>query len=379
MRYRLLLGLLSTMLLGGCASWFQTSSRPAPTELAAIQAVQPVKVQWTDSVMADAVGSFRPVYDRGEILIANPEGRIRILNADTGKERARLELKRNLSAGPAVAGDILLVGTESGTLLAVDRTTGKKLWEQPLTSVILEAPVASDQVVVVRTNDDRLSGFSLADGKPLWSQSHFMPELTVLDTGSLTRIGQDVVLAGLSGGKLKVVAQSTGNVLWEASVATPKGATDLERITDVISRPVFTGQQVCAVAYQGRLACFDSRSGNLAWARDVSSADQLAVDDANIYVTNQDDEVLAFDRATGRNIWKLSALKYRGLSGPALLGRFVLVVDAEGYAHLLSNESGSIVGRIDIGTKGQPGQPVSLGNSALVKGPDGRLVMLTLG
>lgn len=379
MRQRLLLVLLSTSMLGGCASWFQSSSRPDPTPLSAIQTIQPLRVQWSVSLASDPPGSFRPTYDRGEILVADSDGEIRILNADTGRETARLTLKRALTAGVGVAGNTLLVGTADGYLLAVDRASGKTLWQQRLTSVMLEAPAVGTDVATVRTNDDRLSGYQVSDGKQLWTLAHFMPELTVLNTGSLNAVGSDAVLAGLAGGKLQVLAQQNGNILWEGNVASPKGATELERVTDVVSRPQFAGQQVCAVAYQGRVACFDSRSGNLQWAREVSSSHGVALDEQNVYVTDEQDSVLAFDRQTGRNIWKQDALKFRGLSGPAMLGRFVLVVDAEGYAHLLSNESGSIVGRVGIGTDGQTAQPVSLGNSVVVKGPNGRLVMLSLG
>ncbi|MBV8046253.1 MAG: outer membrane protein assembly factor BamB [Paludibacterium sp.] len=379
MRQRLLLVLLSTSMLGGCASWFQSSSRPAPTELTAIHAIQPLKVQWSESLSSDVPGSFLPVYDRGDVLVADADGGIRTFNADSGHQTARLDLKRALSAGVGVAGNTLLVGTADGNLLAVDRASGKTLWQQRLTSVTLEAPAVGGDVVVVRTNDDRVSGFQLADGKLLWSQTHFQPELTVRNVGSLNMVGADAVLAGLAGGKLQVLSPQNGNVLWEGVVATPKGATELERVSDVVSRPQYANQQVCAVAYQGRVACFDARSGNLIWAREVSSSHGIALDEQNVYVTDEDDSVLAFDRQTGRNVWKQDALKYRGLSGPAMLGRFVLVVDAQGYAHLLSNESGSIVGRVGVGTDGQTAQPVSLGTSALVKGPNGRLVMLSLG
>ncbi|TDR77772.1 outer membrane protein assembly factor BamB [Paludibacterium purpuratum] len=379
MRQRLLLVLLSTSMLGGCASWFQASSRPAPTELSAIQSIQSLKVQWSASLRSDTPGSFLPVYDRGEVLVADSEGGIRTFNADTGRETARLDLKRTLSAGVGVAGNILLVGTDDGYLLAVDRASGKTLWQQRLTSVMLEAPAVGGQVAIVRTNDDRLTGFQIADGKQLWSQAHFQPELTVRNVGSLSAVGSDAVLAGLAGGKLQVLAQQTGNVLWEGVVASPKGATELERVSDVVSHPQYANQQVCAVAYQGRVACFDARSGNLMWAREVSSSRAIALDERNVYVTDENDSVLAYDRQTGRNVWKQDALKYRGVSGPAMLGRFVLVVDAQGYAHLLSNESGSIVGRVGIGTDGQTAQPVSLGTSALVKGSNGRLAMLSLG
>ncbi|RBH33836.1 outer membrane protein assembly factor BamB, partial [Pseudomonas sp. MWU13-2860] len=118
--------------------------------------------------------------------------------------------------------------------------------------------------------------------------------------------------------------------------------------------------------------------GNLLWAREISSSRGLAVDGRNVYVTAEDGSVWAFDRGTGRNLWKTDDLKYRDVTGPALLGHFVLVGDGEGYAHLLSNESGSIVGRVKVGS-GLANQPVSLGSSALMQGKDGRLALLTLG
>jgi outer membrane protein assembly factor BamB len=379
MRHRLLLVLLSSVMLGGCASWFETSSRPLPTPLTAIQTVQALKIQWSERADAAAPGSFLPVYDRGDVLVANPDGRILVLNADTGRESGRINLGRRLSSGVAVSGNVLLAGTEDGYLLAADRTSGKKLWEQRLSSVTLEAPAAGPQVVTVRTNDDRLAGFQISDGKQLWTQSHFMPDLIVRNTGSMTAVGGDAVLVGLAGGKMQVISPTTGNVLWEGVVSTPKGATELERVTDVVSRPQLQGQQVCAVAYQGRLACFDAHGGNLMWAHEVSSSKPVVMDDRYVYVSDEDDSVQAFDRATGRSIWKQDALKYRTLSGPVLLGRFILVADAEGVAHLLSNEDGSVVGRIETGIEGQPAQPLMLGSSALIRGPNGRLVMLTLG
>ena len=205
-----------------------------------------------------------------------------------------------------------------------------------------------------------------------------LPQLTVRNNGSMQAVGKEAVMVGQAGGRLDIINPQTGNPLWQGAVANPRGATELERMTDVTSRPVFDGGQVCAVAYQGRVACFEARSGNLLWAREISSSRGLAVDGRNVYVTAEDGSVWAFDRGTGRNLWKTDDLKYRDVTGPALLGRFVLVGDGEGYAHLLSNESGSIVGRVKVGS-GLANQPVSLGSSALMQGKDGRLALLTLG
>jgi len=43
------------------------------------------------------------------------------------------------------------------------------------------------------------------------------------------------LFTGTAGGKLLAIDVPTGNVAWEGNVATPKGATELERIADITS------------------------------------------------------------------------------------------------------------------------------------------------
>ncbi|OWY37766.1 outer membrane protein assembly factor BamB [Xenophilus sp. AP218F] len=377
-RQLLLTAVLSSLLLAGCASWFEGSNPYPPTPLAAIKPLQALDVKWSLQQAAPAAG-FLPVYANGNVVSADAKGRLRSVDALSGRVGADVDLKRELSAGVAVSGETVLVGSKDAKLLAVDRASGKLLWQQTLTSLMLEAPQIAGDIAVVRTNDARLSGYSVADGKLLWSVSNVLPQLTVRNNGSMQAVGKEAVLIGQAGGRIDVVNPASGATIWQGAVATPRGATELERVTDVTSRPVFDGGQVCAVAYQGRVACFEARSGSLQWAREVSSSRGLALDANNVYVTAEDGSVWAYSRSTGRNVWTNSDLKYRNVSGPVMLGRFVLVADGEGYAHLLSNESGNIVGRAKVGTNGSTNQPVSLGSSVLLQGQDGRLAMLNLG
>ena len=376
-RQLLVTAVLSSFLLAGCASWFEGSVAAKPTPLADIKPIQAVKVKWTLS-QAASDNAFTPVYANGNVVSADADGHIRVVDALTGRQTADIVLKRALSSGVAVAGDTVIVGTQDGKLLAADRNSGKVLWEQALTSVILEAPQVAAGMVVVRSNDGRLTGFSLNDGKQQWSVAHTQPQLLVRNTGSMQAVGNEAVMVGMPGGKLDIINPTNGNTLWEGVVANPRGATELERITDITSRPVYENGQVCTVAYQGKVACFDAKSGNLMWARELSSSRGVALDASKLYVTAEDGSVWAYDRTTGRNLWKTDALKFRNVSGPAMLGRFVLVIDGEGYGHLLSNENGSVVGRVKLGSDGTVAQPLSLGSSALVQAASGRLSLLSI-
>ena len=53
----------------------------------------------------------------------------------------------------------------------------------------------------------------------------------------------------------------------------------------------------------------------------------------------------ALRRRTGIELWRQDALRRRGLSGPAALGPYVVVGDAEGYLHWMDVETGAFVAR----------------------------------
>lgn len=377
--YSLLISLFCIPMLLACSQWLETSNIAKPTPLKPIASVLPLKIKWSTTIGNKIPDGFVPVYDRGNIVAADKVGNLYILDALTGRVRTQFALKRQLTSAVAIAEDKALLGTREGTLLAVNLLSGQTLWERTLTSIALEPAAVGNQLAIVKTNDGRLTGFSPKDGTQLWSVNYLQPQLIVRDTGSMRIVGDEVVLVGLPAGKFAVIDQKTGNLLWEANVAYPKGATELERVTDVVSRPVFDNKQVCAVAYQGRLACFDTQSGNLQWARDVPSSRGLALDKNVVYVSGEDSVVSAFDRTSGRLLWAQEELKYRDISAPTILGDNVLVVDNEGYAHLLSREDGRFLSRLRLGDQGSTGQPVPFDDALMVQTRDGRLTMLSLG
>jgi outer membrane protein assembly factor BamB len=135
-------------------------------------------------------------------------------------------------------------------------------------------------------------------------------------------------------------------------------------------------QQACAVAYQGRVACFEILRGTLNWSRDLSSLDGLVADARYIYVTDDRGAVHALDKATGASAWKQDKLAQRRPGGPQLLGAYVAVIDAEGYVHLLDSNDGSLVGR--VATDGTPAtaQPSRSGDSAVWQSTGGALFLV---
>ena len=131
------------------------------------------------------------------------------------------------------------------------------------------------------------------------------------------------------------------------------------------------------MAYQGRVACFEILRGTLIWSRDLSSLYGLAADSRYLYVTDDSGAVHALDKTTGASVWKQDKLAQRSPGGPQLVGEFLVVVDVEGYAHLLDRNDGNLVAR--IATDGSPAtaQPARSGGNAVWLSTSGALVSVT--
>jgi outer membrane protein assembly factor BamB len=185
------------------------------------------------------------------------------------------------------------------------------------------------------------------------------------------------VLTGTAGGRLLAIDAQSGTIAWDGAVATPKGATELERIADVTSLPFVDEKEVCAAAYQGRVACFDIVRGTLLWSRDVSSLAGLTGDAQRIYVVDDKDGVQAFDRSNGASIWKQDVLAKRRIGGPQLIGDQLGVVDVEGYLHVLSRTDGAYVGRVATDGSLATTQPAQLGGGIVWQSEKGTVYSVT--
>ncbi|MCL2886626.1 MAG: PQQ-binding-like beta-propeller repeat protein, partial [Betaproteobacteria bacterium] len=137
--------------------------------------------------------------------------------------------------------------------------------------------------------------------------------------------------------------------------------------------PAVDGRQICAVAFQGKIACFDmGQGGALVWSRDLSSANGLALDGRYLFVTDDQGAVHALDRLSGSSLWKQDKLLKRGVSRPAVRRGLLAVADSEGIVHFLTREDGSFAARVK--TDGSPvrnGALLPFGGGFLVQTADG--------
>jgi outer membrane protein assembly factor BamB len=364
--------LLAATLAGGCAS-----GGPKPAELVDFQPRANARVAWKKEVGEAKRFLFRPAVVEAGIYTADAEGVLTKFDAAKGRRVWKVETGTRLSGGVGLGSGQILVGTAKGEVLAFDHD-GKALWRSKVSSEVLSAPVGNATTVVARSGDSKVFGLKAGDGSRIWEYQAPSPPLTLRAAPGIVLVGEKSAVAGFPGGKLLVLNTETGAVLWETSVATPRGNNELERIADIAGFPLVEAERVCAVTYQGRVGCYETQRGTQVWTRAASSAGSLSAEGTTLYYTEENGSVVALDKQSGASVWKQDKLFARKVSAPLAFGPYVAVGDYEGYVHLLSRDDGSFIARLK--TDGSPinVQPVALGERILVQTDEGGLFAIEI-
>ena len=229
--------------------------------------------------------------------------------------------------------------------------------------------------IAVRTNDNKVHALDLNSGNISWSAGKGAPALTLRGASQPMVVG-DLVLVGFDDGKLMAINIRDGEPLWEVPVSTPKGRSELERMSDVDGEFTYLDGTVFAASFNGRVVAIDLDSGKTLWSKDLSSYAGLSADRDRIYVTDADDSIWGLDISSGATLWRQDKLLYRELTAPQVMGNYVVVGDYKGYLHWLSKEEGKIIGRDDVAGEAINLAPIIVGGRAYVLANNGTLSVL---
>lgn len=340
--------LLSVSLLTACGSSQKDYSDAMP--LSSIDAQLQVTPLWTvptGDVPQSAHAQLPVKVDGGRVFLADRRGSVAALNSQDGEPYWRVNLGESLSGGPGVGENHLFVATREAELVALDKKTGAEKWRQRIRSEMLATPAVAGNQLVVQTIDGSISVYDADTGKKVWTYARTIPKLTLRGTSAPLVIG-DKVLAGFADGRLVGLSLATGELLWETTIAAPRGRTDLERLVDIDGLFQAADGIAYVSSFQGRVAAITVTDGNVLWARDMSSYAGLAIGVKQVFVSDAESKVWALDGRTGATLWRQDNLEGRELSTPAVVGDSVVVADFDGYVHWLSRDDGQFVARNNL-------------------------------
>lgn len=378
MRQWFIPALAALLLLNGCSwikSWGDDDDPEAPAELVKFEATLKVKEIWSVGIgkgLDEAGRQLWPAYSSGSLYAADYKGLLLAIDADSGRSRWQIKTKLPFTGGPGISGNLLMMGTQDGEVFAFDASTGTQLWSATVTSEVLASPTEADGVVVIRCIDGRVFGLDAETGQRLWIYDHSVPLLTLRGNAPvLLRAG--IAFVGYDGGQVVALRIDDGTLIWEQTLVTTKGRTELERLSDIDGQLVFIASDLLVSSYKNRLASLAADSGRLLWFKDISSASGVDVNRINLTLSDREGNVWLLDRRNGAESWKNDQLYHRGLTRPVIFGSFVVVGDAAGYLHWINISDGQFAAQVKVGGKGFSGPPLVVGNTLYVMTKKGKL------
>lgn len=320
-----------------------------PTPLQPLTSSLPVSRAWIQVQAAelDRQAARLPVsVHDGRVYWIDGTGVVHAFDAQSGDRLWRHD-SAGTAAGPVGGGveGMVFLATREATVIALAAPSGEVRWQAPVSSEAVAPPQGtSAQVVTVHTVDGRVHALAAETGRPLWNFESPVPSLSLRGTATPV-IDGDRVIVGLASGKVAALSLWDGALRWRAELAAPHGRSELERMVDVDTTPRLVDGTLFAAAYQGRVAAMAPSTGHIRWSRDVSSSQDMAVDDERVYLTDNDGVVWSYFQGNGTVAWRQDALKGRAVTGPVVYGDYLVVGDFEGYLHWLARSGGHIVHR----------------------------------
>ncbi len=336
MKRALLISLVAAT-LSGCSvwnSWFgDAKSRPAPLETLSGPATG--RVVWSSK--GENIGFPLSIATPGDrFVVASNDGVVRALAAADGRELWRGEAGAKLAAGVGSDGRFAAVVNRDNELVVLD--AGRVVWKKPLPTPVVAAPLVAGERVFVLTLDRQVLAFDALDGRKIWELKRPGEPLTLAKAGVLLAY-KDTLVVG-QGPRLAGVDPLQGSLRWEASVATPRGTNEVERLADLVGPAVRQGELICARAFQSSVGCVNAERGSPLWNRLVGGANGVGADDRIVVAGDASDRLSAWKLANGDLAWSADQFQLRKLSAPLVLGGQVLVGDFEGQVHLLDRDTG---------------------------------------
>ncbi|PKG83760.1 outer membrane protein assembly factor BamB [Colwellia sp. 75C3] len=384
--------LLLSSSLFACSSNDDEDPSTKVAELTDLDNAFDVEILWDRSVgsgVSDYFSRIKPIvaYDKvysasrmGDVIAFEKESGMKVWQADLSdinNERSFWDSRISaLVAGGPIAGlNKIFIGTENGDVFALDSETGELIWQAKVKGEIITPPAIDSGILVVNSASGILKAFDAQTGDELWEVEQDVPALTLRGI-STPVVASGGVLVGSGKGALNVYILEKGQAGWTTEVGEATGSTELQRVIDVDSAPVVFGDKVYTISARGNLVAIDLKSGRILWKRQYSSYRQIAVYRNDIFITNTSGHVYALNRINGIERWSNVELTNRSVTGPAVVDKYIVVGDFEGYLHWLDQDTGQIVSRHKVDSSGIHSTPTVVDDKMYSQSRDGDLQVI---
>lgn len=208
----------------------------------------------------------------------------------------------DMVGGIALAGSSLVVTTVEGRVELLNAETGAKIWKTKLHEPLRGMPVVYDDILYQQTKTSKLFALDVASGDILWTVDMPFEELSFITQASpAVRDGQ--VLAVFSSGDVVMFRGDNGAVLWRDKIDVQHDLSEVSLLADIQALPVVDDARVYVINQQ-QFVAFDKRNGRRQWQLSLKGHLTPFVTDTAIFVVDGRGYLFCLDKVTGRILWR---------------------------------------------------------------------------
>ena len=355
-----------------------------------------------------------PVADAGRVYVLDGEAMVTAMDAGTGNQIWRVDLKPNeterrerllgvpftggigpggggFGGGVATAGGKVFVSSGYRFMTALDAATGQVLWTTPVDIPLHGAPTVSGSRVYVVDIENQILAFDVTTGQQDWSYRGIGEPARIMRASSPAITG-DTVIAPFSSGEVVALRASTGQALWQQVLSRTSRTSALSELRDVAGRPVIHRSVVYAVSHSGVLAAMDMRTGQPKWTVPIVGVNApLPVGDV-VYVVSKAGELTVINRDNGQVYWTRNLNEGRvrqeggvlgywdrtvrpSWAGPILATNRLILVNSDGEAVAFDPKTGEQEATLRLGSPAYIA-PIAYNGALYVVTDSGQLICI---
>ena len=245
-------------------------------------------------------------------------------NASQLRKEWNFQTSLFIRSSPAVANDLVYVGSDDHTLYAIDASTGQKLWTFQTDGAIKSSPAVANGLIYVGSADDNLYALDAATGQKLWT---FQADGAI---NSSPAVANGLVYVGSDDYNLYALDAATGQKLWTFQA---DGAIN--------SSPAVANGLVYVGSDDHSLYALDASTGRKLWTFQTNGAinSSPAVANGLVYVGSDDHSLYALDASTGQKLWTFQTGNAVN-SSPAVANGFVYIGSTDDSIYALNATTG---------------------------------------
>lgn len=368
-----LLLIIAMMALPACSTGYK---QPKPSALKENPAATPITTVWQHNLSRSVSQPLQiAVHNNQQLVVADKEGGVHALS-HTGDVLWSYESNTPIGTGVGFDGNTASFVTQKSQLSAV--RAGQLLWQVPLSSPAYTAPLVAGGRVFVLHADQRLSAYDAANGYKLWENKGTAPYGNlVLNQPSLLMAAKGALLVGVYG-RVVFINPNNGTPLGEVPIASPRGATELAQVINVLAPAARVGDSLCARVFHNSVGCVTLK-GESQWSQPSIGSTGIAADENIVVGIDNQGIITAWSRKPqGEVLWKNADFQYRTLSAPLIIDSSVLIGDMQGYVHVIDHATGKLRNRIQVDKSAISVAPIRIGNTAVFISRNGVISALQL-